>query len=83
MGGLLGSAKRLYDLRAGSALAGLHVQAWSLRESLNTPWRMSLLCAGTDAWMPMSTLEAQQGCQDQGVGIRLFTRGVHFDVSGG
>jgi type VI secretion system secreted protein VgrG len=59
LGELFGSDTRLYELDAGAAFTGLHVEAWSLREALNQTWRMDLTCLSLDAHRDLDAMLGQ------------------------
>ncbi|WP_332672323.1 type VI secretion system Vgr family protein, partial [Aromatoleum sp.] len=53
-------ATRLYRLRGERELSELLVQAWSLKEQLDTPWTMELVALGTGAGLNTEVLLGQR-----------------------
>ena len=58
--GLFDDEQRLYRLDSPCAeLAGLHVQAWALREALSRPWELQLLAVSETQGLDLQTLLGQ------------------------
>jgi type VI secretion system secreted protein VgrG len=54
------SATRLYRLQAQGELAGLLVQAWSLKEELSTPWTLDLVTLSPRVGLNLNAMLGQQ-----------------------
>jgi hypothetical protein len=58
--GLFDDEQRLYRLDSPCAeLAGLHVQAWALREALSRPWELQLLAVSETQGLDLQALLGQ------------------------
>ncbi len=63
---LLDDGRRLYRLQGPGPIALLKVQAWSLRESMNEPWQLELVCLAGDARLDLDAMLHQR--------VSLFSR---------